>query len=196
MKTLPIKIRDKIAVYNSAEKVVCYNSDYLLEFDFDAEWIEYKYKTAIVRYFKAPEGWIKHEIVFEGATCELPVIDKAATLYVGVFAGDIRTTTEAEIPCRPSVLSFDGAPVNPPDDVYNQIMQKLNELEQSGASPEQIAAAVEQYLTENPVTGEKGEPGADGHTPIKGTDYWTAADKQAIVNDVLAALPTWTGGSY
>ena len=38
--------------------------------------------------------------------------------------------------------------------------------------------------------------GADGHTPVKGTDYWTADDQQAIVNDVLAALPTWTGGSY
>lgn len=35
-----------------------------------------------------------------------------------------------------------------------------------------------------------------GLKPVKGTDYWTAADKQGIVNDVLAALPTWTGGSY
>ena len=35
-----------------------------------------------------------------------------------------------------------------------------------------------------------------GLKPVKGTDYWTAADKAEIVNDVLAALPTWTGGSY
>lgn len=38
--------------------------------------------------------------------------------------------------------------------------------------------------------------GADGKTPVKGTDYWTAADKAEMVTDVLAALPTWTGGSY
>lgn len=47
--------------------------------------------------------------------------------------------------------------------------------------------------------GDKGDPGVkgtDGKTPVKGTDYWTVADKQSIVNDVLAALPTWTGGSY
>lgn len=44
--------------------------------------------------------------------------------------------------------------------------------------------------------GDKGEPGADGYTPVKGTDYWTEADKAEIVDDVLAALPTWTGGSY
>lgn len=35
-----------------------------------------------------------------------------------------------------------------------------------------------------------------GLKPVKGTDYWTAADKAEIVNDTLAALPTWTGGSY
>lgn len=47
--------------------------------------------------------------------------------------------------------------------------------------------------------GEKGADGVigkDGYTPVRGTDYWTAADKEAIVNDVLSALPTWTGGSY
>lgn len=44
--------------------------------------------------------------------------------------------------------------------------------------------------------GPKGDTGASGHTPVKGTDYWTDADKVEIVNDVLAALPTWTGGSY
>lgn len=44
--------------------------------------------------------------------------------------------------------------------------------------------------------GLKGDKGADGKTPVKGTDYWTAADKAEIVNDTLAALPKWTGGSY
>lgn len=44
--------------------------------------------------------------------------------------------------------------------------------------------------------GLKGDKGADGKTPVKGTDYWTAADKAEIVADTLAALPTWTGGNY
>lgn len=61
------------------------------------------------------------------------------------------------------------------------------------------------------LKGEKGDPftyddfteeqlaalkGTDGKTPVRGTDYWTDADKTEIVNDVLSALPTWTGGSY
>lgn len=38
--------------------------------------------------------------------------------------------------------------------------------------------------------------GLKGDTPVKGTDYWTAADKAEIVADTLAALPEWTGGNY
>lgn len=44
--------------------------------------------------------------------------------------------------------------------------------------------------------GETGPQGPAGHTPVKGTDYWTAADQTSMVNDVLAALPTWSGGAY
>lgn len=46
------------------------------------------------------------------------------------------------------------------------------------------------------ATGAQGPAGASGATPQRGVDYWTAADQQAIVNDVLAALPAWEGGSY
>ena len=34
--------------------------------------------------------------------------------------------------------------------------------------------------------GDPGEAGADGKTPVKGEDYFTPADKQEIVNAVLA----------
>ena len=50
--------------------------------------------------------------------------------------------------------------------------------------------------TGKPSRGEKGLKGNKGDTPVKGTDYWTAADKTEIVNDTLAALPNWAGGSY
>ena len=44
--------------------------------------------------------------------------------------------------------------------------------------------------------GDTGEAGAPGKTPVRGTDYWTAADKQEIVNSVIAALPDGTEVSY
>lgn len=32
--------------------------------------------------------------------------------------------------------------------------------------------------------GDKGDPGSPGKTPVKGVDYWTSADQQAIQDDV------------
>lgn len=46
------------------------------------------------------------------------------------------------------------------------------------------------------IQGPQGNTGPQGPKPVKGTDYWTAADQTKIVNDVLAALPVWNGGSY
>jgi hypothetical protein len=42
--------------------------------------------------------------------------------------------------------------------------------------------------------GDKGDPGADGKTPVRGVDYWTSADKQEIVDEVLENVPSGGGG--
>lgn len=44
--------------------------------------------------------------------------------------------------------------------------------------------------------GLQGAKGADGKTPVKGTDYFTEADKQELVNAVIAALPNGNGVAY
>lgn len=41
--------------------------------------------------------------------------------------------------------------------------------------------------------GKKGANGVDGHTPIRGTDYYTEADKREIVDDVLEQMPSGGG---
>ena len=43
------------------------------------------------------------------------------------------------------------------------------------------------------VAGAPGKNGTDGHTPVKGTDYWTTSDKAEIVAEVTAALPKYGG---
>lgn len=44
--------------------------------------------------------------------------------------------------------------------------------------------------------GTNGTNGTDGYTPIKGVDYFTTADKQELVELVLAELPSAEGVSY
>jgi hypothetical protein len=51
-------------------------------------------------------------------------------------------------------------------------------------------------FTPEQLASLKGEKGDDGKTPEKGTDYYTESDKAEMVNAVIAALPTWEGGSY
>ena len=51
------------------------------------------------------------------------------------------------------------------------------------------------YLgTRKNIRGATGSTGADGKTPVKGTDYFTEADKTEMVSSVIAALPKYTGG--
>lgn len=41
--------------------------------------------------------------------------------------------------------------------------------------------------------GTDGKPGKDGNTPVKGTDYFTEADKAEMVSAVISALPVYDG---
>lgn len=71
----------------------------------------------------------------------------------------------------------------------------------AGSMALRVADGYIQYSTDSGRTWKnlidvselKGDP---GHTPVKGTDYWTAADKQEMVNAVLAALPDGTEVKY
>lgn len=43
------------------------------------------------------------------------------------------------------------------------------------------------------TNGKDGVNGADGKTPVKGVDYYTEADKEEMVQAVIAALPVYNG---
>ena len=40
------------------------------------------------------------------------------------------------------------------------------------------------------LEGARGAAGKDGYTPVRGTDYWTEADKREIVEEVAASIPS------
>ncbi len=142
--TLPITVQNRIAVYNSKEKLICGNSSYLIQFNFDSEWNAYPIKTAQFRYLDESGSFVHHHVVFEGSSCSVPVISHAETVYVGVFAGSLRTSTEASIPCWPSALSYTSPPELTDDNVYHTIMEKLNAFELLGGdkvTPQMFGAA-------------------------------------------------------
>lgn len=144
MPDIHITVMGKIATGDQS-RIVCGNSDYVAVFDFDAEWAAYETKTARFVY----PGGVYVDVVFDGETCPVPVLHNTIGVKVGVFAGNLHTTTSAWFECDKSILCGGGSPAAPPDDVYNQIMELLNKLDGD------MGAAVEEYLKEHPVEGMK-----------------------------------------
>lgn len=57
-------------------------------------------------------------------------------------------------------------------------------------------AALAQAKASGVFDGAQGEKGAPGKTPVKGTDYWTAADKQEIIDDIHPAFYIDLAGNH
>ena len=94
--------------------------------------------------------------------------------------------------------------------IWQDLLFRVEELEESGggtgttgkdgASAYEIAVehgfegTEEEWLESlHGKDGTNGKDGSDGYTPVKGTDYWTAADKEEMVAEVIAALPVYNG---
>lgn len=126
MPDVKITVRDKVAT-GDRSRIVCGNSDYAVRFDFDAEWDGYDAKTA--RFVLASQEGKYLDVVFTGDVCQVPVLQDTIGVYVGVYAGDLHTTTPAWFDCDRSILCGGGSPAAPPDDVYAQVMAILKDIE-------------------------------------------------------------------
>lgn len=108
MKTLHISVADKIATYKRRDgDIVCGNSDYQICFTFDSEWDSYDTKTARI----IVNGEYR-DVPFNGNNCTLPIITNTTVVEVGVYAGDLNTTTRALIGCKPSILCGSSTPAS------------------------------------------------------------------------------------
>lgn len=142
---IAVSVKNKIATAAKDALYVCGNSDYIIRFDFDDEWTAEEVKTARFNY-----GLNRADIVFTGNVCPVPVIANATHFYVGVYAGDLHTTTPAYVSARKSILCGGMLPPPPPPDVYTQILAMLRE----GVSKEELEQAVEEALAEAKESGQ------------------------------------------
>ena len=171
-----VSVENKIAAKTDDTEYVCGNSVYVAKFAFDSEWDAYDTKTARFSY---NGSYI--DIVFTGTECHIPIISDTYFFNIGVYAGNLHTTTPARVPCKKSILCDTGAPADPPDDVYNQIMAKLNSL--GSAAPEAIAKAVADYLAAHPI--EETDPTVPEWAKAETKPTYTAGEVGAISQDDL-----------
>ena len=118
--------------------IVCNNSDYVVRFVLDSEWDALALRTMRIVY----DSYTHTDIAFSGDTVALPTIIDRTSIGIGLYSGDIHTSTCAMFDCERSVMGKNSHAIAPPSsDVYNEIVEMIND---------------------GRLKGDKGSPGADG----------------------------------
>ena len=130
MPTIHINVKNRVATANGDSRIINGNSDYSIEFDFDAEWADLNNKIGIFAYNDAAaHKWAYQPVMFSGNTCAVPILRDIHCVYVGVTAGNVRVTTPAKVQCRLSISDYADTEEPPSADIWGQILAKLDELQ-------------------------------------------------------------------
>lgn len=188
-----IAIRGKVPVLVSGPKgIVSDNTDYTLELLPDAEWDGIAVKT--VHYVFDDGTTVLHPIV--GNNDRIPIVRKEGSVYIGVSAGELKTTKSLAIPIWDSVRRKEGDVIRDPEpDVYERLTgilddheKRISGLEETGGSGGGVAFTPGNALeltedgTLNVKTTNEAEP--DNTLPI------TSAGVNTIVGNIGALLDT------
>lgn len=185
MHYINITVREKSARADDRARIVCGNSDYAVRFDFDEEWEAYDLKTA--RFIT--EGGFFTDVQFTGSDCAVPVLTGTRTLLVGVFAGDVRTTTPAYIPAIPCITDNGGIPAAPPPDVYAQLMNRFAALE----APAAVLYTEQELTNEQKAQARKNIGAGTGTGTVTSTAIETALGYKPVNAFYVTVTPASSG---
>lgn len=136
MPEIGISVQNKIAsVISGTPQIICGNSDYTLTFNFDEEFAAYAEKTLCIVYRRRGK-MVKDEVLFTGDTVALPVLYETDMCAIGVYAGNLISSTCVMIPC---VYCAETEHYDPPPDIYEQLLEYLAGL-QGGSMTGQMTA--------------------------------------------------------
>lgn len=182
IKTLHVTVKNKIATYRQRDgAIVCGNKGYIIAFTFDSEWDEYSTKTA--RFIWQGKYY---DQIFTGVECPVPIINDTTELTIGVYAGDLKTTTPADIPCLTSILCGNPEMANGMVKDYRE--EAVTAAEEAKAAAEEAKAAAQVVVF--PVIGVT--PILNGHkvtiTDAEGTKSFEVKNGEGVLTADEAAL--------
>jgi hypothetical protein len=172
MGDISVSVRNKIATNTTPDEIiVCGNSGYKIAFEFDEEWSGLTTKTARFVYYIGRTRYKKEEKLV-GNTVKVPILSNIDYVLVGVYAGDLSTTTPARVMCARSILCGEAQEqVTPAEKACLQtqigdleqletndradLVEAINEVlgRASGElDPAIVEKAVQDYLEANPPT--------------------------------------------
>lgn len=154
MPEIVVTVKNKMAV-GDGSVIVCNNSDYVVRFALDSEWDALALRTMRIVY----DSYSHTDIAFSGDTVALPTIIDRTSIGIGLYSGDIHTSTCAMFDCERSVMGKNSNAVAPPSsDVYNEIVKMINDGRLKGDK------------------GADGTNGADGANGADGVTFTPSVD--------------------
>ena len=149
---LHIDVVNKVATYRKRDgDIVCGNNDYQIKFSFDSEWDAHTTKTARFIW-----NGSYTDVEFTGDTCDVPIITNTTEVTVGVFAGELTTTTPAEIGCQRSILCLAAKPGEEAERNYASEAQAAAERAEAAAERAERALAAMEYDGLVEITDDNG----------------------------------------
>lgn len=178
-RNISINVAKKLASVIGAPVIICGNSDYSITFTFDQEWETLDLKTA--RFVYKRDGALKFvDVVFSGCTTSVPVLSNIDEVYVGVYSGELHTTTPARIICKKSILCGDSTQHEAPEpDVYQQILEVFNNME---TLPTVGEADAGRALMVN----------EDGHWVVRLPDFMHDQNSGNLIRFFFGTVDEWT----
>ncbi len=164
-----ITVTKKVAIPVEPPIIVCGNAGYVLKFQFDEEWKDVTGKVARINFAKDGKWQFIETDPFDGDSVEMDPLYGVREVEVGVYSGDLKTTTPAVLKCREGILDK-GNPKDPPPDIYLEIKKTFAAAQEFVDSAIVKAEVVDDKLiltfadgsqyTSKTLKGEKGDTGA------------------------------------
>ena len=136
---LYVDVVKKIATFQKrGGNIVCGNNDYQIQFSFDREWDAHDEKTARFicngQFIDVDFSKTKDKNI-----CSVPILYDTTEVEVGVYAGELKTTTSAFIGCYRSILCEVAKPSEEND------IRHTNEAKEAADRAEEAAKLAEEY---------------------------------------------------
>lgn len=200
--TKHIAINNRSARYQQRDGfIICNNSDYQVKFIFDSEWSSVTDKWARFDWGEEPEVVRIDE---DTNTCPVPAIPGAAFVKVGVYTGPLHkavtgetwVTTDAIIPCKPSVRSLLPRHLTPSADTSTAYLKKVpTAIKSDYARIKSISGATQGGSKNilNPadvvITNTDTWEDLETHIRFDGLIEYTAGEERLIAQSSLAFFP-------
>lgn len=135
MPDITIRVRNRIAEAVGSPEIICGNDGYNVIFDLDEEWSAQEIKTARIAWTDTFSGQPRHtDVPFILGFAAIPAISDAYEVRIGLYSGNIMTTTPATVPCVPCITDGETYHEDPEPDTYAALLELLGRITQGGVT--------------------------------------------------------------